>query len=579
MAYLYTCADPDKDGHGMPFESLPASWVCPVCGAPKSAYKQIELGDGELRWSHQHSEDEPPVAFNASCVGCRGWHKGYGEVLAPTSTAPQGQATLRAADDPSLHTTAKFSTSPAQGAPPCSVLSWDDGHTWYKQGFSPEPQIPTVQVFSEGNGNEHRKSFHGYARGYAQLISSPVAFQNMPMIINTNKQLTGESTPGHISTLLPRRSLAPAGADYSGILECPCTDRKVKLVDNYTAESIACPAVRIGATAVPSYVNTAAECLEAAKQFCDTIASNTTVSSTAYAPGCVFEKSRGSSCDVLFNLNQDSAAPCSTTQQCICRDPSSKGGTIGGQRFNRGVCAPYPTSELLTTNNGICNISAYEGGLHCCGGGSFLLDSDQTVPEPADTWHLRYRFYYEDYTNQSNLYRVWWSTEATNNEYDVPKSEANCSDPTTDPELCVHQLVSEFKGRDMLSTGAGCMTQPSTGACIDTNRIAAKYNGYFKLMYAAAHCHAPSCMSLELWDTDRNLLICRNEAVYGNGTEPMNEQGYLVAIPPCVWGDGEEFETPPVLHLESNLTTIKRSNNTNGHWGVMALWQMRAAYL
>jgi hypothetical protein len=27
------------------------------------------------------------------------------------------------------------------------------------------------------------------------------------------------------------------------------------------------------------------------------------------------------------------------------------------------------------------------------------------------------------------------------------------------------------------------------------------------------------------------------------------------------------------------LTTIKRTNSTNGHWGVMALWQSRGSYL
>jgi hypothetical protein len=36
---------------------------------------------------------------------------------------------------------------------------------------------------------------------------------------------------------------------------------------------------------------------------------------------------------------------------------------------------------------------------------------------------------------------------------------------------------------------------------------------------------------------------------------------------------------PPLIHLTSNLTTIKRGNATNGHWGVMALWQARGAYL
>lgn len=48
---------------------------------------------------------------------------------------------------------------------------------------------------------------------------------------------------------------------------------------------------------------------------------------------------------------------------CLCRDASANSGTIDGARFNPGVCAPYPTSELLNTTYGgmvnpICNISA-----------------------------------------------------------------------------------------------------------------------------------------------------------------------------------------------------------------------------
>ena len=33
------------------------------------------------------------------------------------------------------------------------------------------------------------------------------------------------------------------------------------------------------------------------------------------------------------------------------------------------------------------------------------------------------------------------------------------------------------------------------------------------LVYAAGHCHAPSCISLELWNADTGHLICRNEPV------------------------------------------------------------------
>lgn len=39
--HVYNAA---ADGGGKPFESLPESWLCPVCGKPKSAYKKSAPG-------------------------------------------------------------------------------------------------------------------------------------------------------------------------------------------------------------------------------------------------------------------------------------------------------------------------------------------------------------------------------------------------------------------------------------------------------------------------------------------------------------------------------------------------------
>ena len=71
------------------------------------------------------------------------------------------------------------------------------------------------------------------------------------------------------------------------------------------------------------------------------------------------------------------AAP--ETSVCVCRDPTSNQGTINGLRFNPGVCAPFPKSELLTTHNAVCNISEYGGGLYCCHDKVNLLDADQPI--------------------------------------------------------------------------------------------------------------------------------------------------------------------------------------------------------
>ena len=96
------------------------------------------------------------------------------------------------------------------------------------------------------------------------------------------------------------------------------------------------------------------------------------------------------------------------------------------------------------------------------------------------------------------------------------------------------------------------------------------------------HCHAPSCIKMELWNADTGALICRQVPVYGSTPaatpqNPYDELGYA-AIPPCLYGDKEDgLLPPPFLRYDQNLTAVKWNNNTYGHYGEMAMWQMRGA--
>eukprot|EP00746_Dinoflagellata_sp_MGD_P127535 gnl/MRDRNA2_/MRDRNA2_62086_c0_seq1.p1 gnl/MRDRNA2_/MRDRNA2_62086_c0~~gnl/MRDRNA2_/MRDRNA2_62086_c0_seq1.p1 ORF type:complete len:288 (-),score=48.72 gnl/MRDRNA2_/MRDRNA2_62086_c0_seq1:87-950(-) len=48
--------DPQKDGAGLPFEQLPDTFKCPICGALKSAFKKVTLEDGSEQWVHEDAE-------------------------------------------------------------------------------------------------------------------------------------------------------------------------------------------------------------------------------------------------------------------------------------------------------------------------------------------------------------------------------------------------------------------------------------------------------------------------------------------------------------------------------------------
>jgi hypothetical protein len=87
-----------------------------------------------------------------------------------------------------------------------------------------------------------RKSYHGYAPGYAIVINSPTALQVSPMQIDTwnrdEMNFTGGKHPKFVPGPLPRASQAPQGAEYSGLLECPMTTRITKIIDgNYILQN------------------------------------------------------------------------------------------------------------------------------------------------------------------------------------------------------------------------------------------------------------------------------------------------------------------------------------------------------
>jgi hypothetical protein len=658
-------------------------------------------------------------SISASCEGSIGWKDAAGNLTAPTSAHPQGGLSFWHRGDTSLEH-AVLGASSAANAPRCSEITFSAQNKWCREpycgtGDAPTPQapaIPHVQSFSEGNGNEHRVSFHGYAKGYAQLIHSPTSWTNNPMIINTNKKLTSDVSPGPIGGPTPRNSLAPPHADYQAILECPCTTKVEKIIDGYKVQahggqcagtpiesasecmhaaasagmlpivgntsgagfgchaklgdagweltiggSAACGAkssaqaregmtmfaatgvaVRVavadanvkitlegnasawfgvgfdahemadlpwaiivdgsgavserrlarhaGGTLLPAHLTVISSTVVSGRRtvvvsrprvgdpFSFSLVNDSLPLISAVGTGPTFGMHRARAPGALSLLQPSSAV-------CLCRDPSANSGTINGLRFNPGACAPFPKSELLSgphegssigQRDAVCNISAYGGGLYCCHDKVNLLDADQQVNPKTDTFRMKYRFYFEEYTNQRDAFRVWWSTEATNNEYDVPKSTANCLDASTPAEECTHIIKSKFKGRDFVTS----QTAHDVEGNIEQD------GGWYQLIYAAFHCHAPACISGELWNDDTGELLCRNTAEYGNGTsgsDVMQERGYVVGIPPCVWGTEEEgLHTPPMIHLDTNLSTVKRSNSTNGHWGVMALWQCRGVY-
>ena len=97
-----------------------------------------------------------------------------------------------------------------------------------------DPDAPTSLWFSEGNGGESRKSFHGYPAGYAQLLNSPTSWRITPMQIDTRRRDCGVGRESIKNCTAFEPWLEPkqarygrpvSAANYSGVLECPCNSR------------------------------------------------------------------------------------------------------------------------------------------------------------------------------------------------------------------------------------------------------------------------------------------------------------------------------------------------------------------
>ena len=259
---------------------------------------------------------------------------------------------------------------------------------------------------------------------------------------------------------------------------------------------------------------------------------------------------------------------------CLC-ESVHEGGSIAGLPWTSDCFNP----NLMEQKNPSCDIRTYRGGMTCCHHHVHLLDADQRLPTKVDEFFLKFRFYYEenpivvtDPQATKNVFFMFREVEFNHGEYDVPQ----CT-PGSDPRECVHTLVSNFQVKDTISSCDGdrskWMCAPSYPSFPQSQEI--------DLVHVSGHCHAPSCLSMELINADTGQSICLVTPIYGNGgDEVMNEDGYIVGLPPCVWSNDPTtgLEKPLRLSLDSNLTAIKKCNSTNFHYGVMAHWQMRGAW-
>lgn len=540
-------------------------------------------------------------------------------------------------------------------------------------------KYPTVQLFSEANGGESRASFHGYPKGYAQIVHSPEVFRIQPMQIDTRNR-----DPRYINDtvfhegLLPKEVVSPPNASYSGLLECPCTTRIHKDIRHHYISIFngSCP------------VNNKISSLNCQKEVELLVGKNMTlynISDSQSFGGCSFNQSgiyynfnpinqtchsdnsewlaqttsnnisvilRKNSTHLEINLegpsqvwygvawnaksmadlpysiiilgngqfqerklgnhdmgqllptylhlesqwlrcnrrNMTFSSPLKTPNfdftglnnlpillaygsspqfgyhhnrgssqldfyllkgsTCLCVEGTY--GNINGIPFEKN-CAPEPIADLLHQRNPTCFLETYSGGLSCCKHKNILLDANQTGPQDPMTYRIKFRFYFEEFQNHQNLYRMYFMTEAYSGEYDVPQAPLG-----TPPENTIHTITAHFQVKDMI------------------NPRQFKNSKGIKMYAASPHCHAATCLSMDLYNADTGDMICTVKPYLGQGnvSVPFDEKDYI-RIDPCIWGEDTGLLEAPFFSWDTNLTSIKKCNNTYGHYGEMASWQCR----
>ena len=249
---------------------------------------------------------------------------------------------------------------------------------------------------------------------------------------------------------------------------------------------------------------------------------------------------------------------------CVCSlkaAPFGQGvGTVEYLPTGEIIGFPFrcnPTESVFTNRNPTCDVRTYVGGLSACHHGWHLLDADQTVPwldQPLEYW-FKVRMYYQPFTpaarvaaparasaakaavataakaaSHIDVIDITWSIGGATGEYDVPLCAAG-----TPPSQCTHSVT-------------GTVTPPfppTDGAGAAYHFVAAHY-----------HCHAPTCLSIEMrYGNETGPLICKETPYHGMGHDVVpqrgrdrdrfDEAGYI-GQRICLWGS-PPLEPPPMV--------------------------------
>eukprot|EP00658_Telonema_sp_P-2_P011110 TRINITY_DN14225_c0_g1_i3.p1 TRINITY_DN14225_c0_g1~~TRINITY_DN14225_c0_g1_i3.p1 ORF type:complete len:942 (-),score=213.51 TRINITY_DN14225_c0_g1_i3:82-2907(-) len=272
---------------------------------------------------------------------------------------------------------------------------------------------------------------------------------------------------------------------------------------------------------------------------------------------------------------------------CVC-DTGAEGKLCAGNgtgcdSFVKQCLDHSQGGDLGSQHNPTCNSLQYAGGLRCCGHKRIMLDEDQPVRPELLQYHMKFRFWFQEYqpanatktpqgTTQNttashyDLPRIYFTTEANAGEYDIPPAFATKEQPTI-PGYAKWPL-------DKMTPGTSCTgTCPGGADCECVHTITYNHTvSNMRLIYAGGHCHAPSCLGIWLYRNDPGHemeLLCQQQPVYGTGQvhlDKYDEAGYIT-LPPCLWGEDLSLihisEPTRLLSISYAVFCLKKKKKKN----------------
>lgn len=253
---------------------------------------------------------------------------------------------------------------------------------------------------------------------------------------------------------------------------------------------------------------------------------------------------------ILHWINTKVPAQQSPPFECPCvsdRVFNYDNNTIDGTKPLNFAC----DEDFKATGNKACQLRGYPGGYRCCEDQAWVVEPEfRDLGE--DTVYGKFTFRVDDVTPETKqVVSLNLDVTGNNAEYDLPV----CSE--SDPSKCIHVVENV---QYVLQAPGILPGKPSPKAKV-------------QLLTARGHQHVAGLGS-EMYDYQTGKLLCRTENRYGDGSSEIDADGFVVGIPPCVWGQNSSNQ-PPSFGVFDKVRIVSYYNNTQHHMGVMGLWFMQ----